>query len=307
VGREAQSYDINLKGISLRKYSKGQYSHKEKNYRALSLPMHLKAKMTNVMKISAGEHMYNDIVGEYSIEFVCLKLCIKDVLELQECFSGKPQKEQGEQDRPRQLRSNSLEAQPAQPYMSHAKHRFNITKLSIAIGLSELPVPLLSFTLTRSESKIELIGKTIIITNKLEPTLEYWNMLIGRWEPVLEKSLIDELTLRTGKETYCSMSATCPLLFNFSTEAIKALRLISKDIAEKGEFKALSRSGQIMGMHVSPYALTNRTGHCIFLENSLAGEVNNMESNKLKNNITKHIYNKALELEENLETVKFEI
>ena len=67
------------------------------------------------------------------------------------------------------------------------------------MGVSELPVPLLKFALISSETKVEIFGSTKIITNKLMPTLEYWNMLIGRWEPVLEQAHLDEVTLRLGK------------------------------------------------------------------------------------------------------------
>ncbi len=75
-------------GVSLRKYNKNLYEHKERNYRALSLPMHCKIKLTHIMK-RAGETFYTDMNGYYNLDFVCLKLCYKDVLELQESFADK--------------------------------------------------------------------------------------------------------------------------------------------------------------------------------------------------------------------------
>ena len=63
------------------------YKNKEKNYRALSLPMQVKVRIANIMK-RQGDILYNDMVGEYNLEYVCLKLCYKDVVELQSPFGG---------------------------------------------------------------------------------------------------------------------------------------------------------------------------------------------------------------------------
>jgi hypothetical protein len=93
-------------------------------------------------------------------------------------------------------------------------------------------------------------------------------MLIGRWEPVLEKAIFD-LTFRFGKEQYCSCSSSKPILLNLSTESLKVLKIISQDVTEKGNMKTFSRVGKIRGMHVSPYAITNRTGLPIFIHNHL--------------------------------------
>ena len=49
------------------------------------MPMHLRARFANVMKIY-GDVFYNDMVGDYSIEYVVLKLCYKDVIELMNSF-----------------------------------------------------------------------------------------------------------------------------------------------------------------------------------------------------------------------------
>ena len=81
LGSQASSYDVQMKGVTFRKYNKMHYAQKEKNYRALSMPMHLKARFANVMKVS-GDVFYNDMVGEYIIQYVCLKLSYKDCLEL---------------------------------------------------------------------------------------------------------------------------------------------------------------------------------------------------------------------------------
>lgn len=71
--------------------------------------------------------------------------------------------------------------------------------------------------------------------------------------------------------------------------------------------KILSRKGMIQGMHVSPYALTNRTGHSILLENSHSGEFTQVSSNKLKPNETTHVYNKTPDLETTIDTIRYQI
>jgi len=69
----------------------------------------------------------------------------------------------------------------------------------------------------------------------------------------------------------------------------------------------LSRKGMIQGMHVSPYALTNRTGHNILIENSQVGDFTQVESNKLKPNETTHVYNKTPDLVTTIDTIKYQI
>lgn len=45
----------------------------------------------HIMK-KKGEIFYTDMNGEYELNVICLKLCYKDVLELQESFEGKEEK-----------------------------------------------------------------------------------------------------------------------------------------------------------------------------------------------------------------------
>lgn len=66
-------------------------------------------------------------------------------------------------------------------YTPHNTHSIAINKFTFELGLSELPVPLISLGLQNSQAKIKMLGITKIITNKLEMTVDYWNMLIGRW------------------------------------------------------------------------------------------------------------------------------
>ncbi len=166
-----------------------------------------------------GDIFYTDMNGDSNIEFLCLKLCYKDLLEIQESFSKGPPKEEKKEEKPA----------PNLGYVPQSKHHASITKLALEMGLSELPVPLVCMTIENSEVKAELLGSTKILTNTLEVTLDYWNMLIGRWEPVLEQSNF-ELTLRIGKEKYCSISSAKPILLDLSTESLKVLKMISKDI-----------------------------------------------------------------------------
>jgi len=49
--------------------------------------MQVKVRIANIMK-RQGDIFYNDMVGDYDLEFVCLKLCYKDVLDLQASFGG---------------------------------------------------------------------------------------------------------------------------------------------------------------------------------------------------------------------------
>ena len=91
--------------------------------------MHLKAKFSNVMKIS-GDVFYTDLVSEFDLEYVCLKLCYKDVAQLVDSF-----KKGDGQDGRMQERAN-VQPPPQPPpqqlgYIPQSKHNFSISKLSI--------------------------------------------------------------------------------------------------------------------------------------------------------------------------------
>ena len=126
----ANLYDVALKVVTLRKYEKHHYAQKEKNYRALSMPMHLKAKLSNVMK-NCGEVFYTDLVSEFDLEYVCLKLCYKDVVELIDSFK----KGDGQDNRMQEGEIVPQQPPPPQPqqlgYIPQSKHNFSISKLSI--------------------------------------------------------------------------------------------------------------------------------------------------------------------------------
>ena len=134
-----------------------------------------------------------------------------------------------------------------------------------------------------------MLGPTKIITNKLEMIVDYWNMLIGRWQPLLEKSIFD-ITLRIALQNYYSISSLKPVLLNFSTESLKVLKLISEDFSEKGNTRILSHEGKKRDKRVSPYAITNRTGYSLIFINLDTSE--GVNANKLRNNETIHIRNK---------------
>ena len=56
------------------------------------MPMHLTARFANMMKMS-GDIYYNDMVGDYKVQYVCLKLCYKDTVEIINSFSKKDNEE----------------------------------------------------------------------------------------------------------------------------------------------------------------------------------------------------------------------
>lgn len=84
--KDGSSYDIEFKGVTLRKYNKKTYMNisaiKEGSfYRSLSSSMVFNVTLTNVMKIN-NEITYTDMVGTYDINTLCLKLSYKDYQEI---------------------------------------------------------------------------------------------------------------------------------------------------------------------------------------------------------------------------------
>ena len=79
--------------------------------------------------------------------------------------------------------SNQLPPPPPPPpaYTQYVQHIFNFEKLTIQLGLSELPVPLLDVTF-EGKVMIELLDKSTAINLDINNlSSKYWNMLIGRW------------------------------------------------------------------------------------------------------------------------------
>jgi hypothetical protein len=207
--KDGSAYDIEFKGVTLRKYGKKAYSNlsnisvKEGNfYRSLSTSMVFSLTLTNVMRLHA-DTPYTDIMGVYAVASLGLKLSYKDYEEIAAYFQKDP-----EQPAP------PASVEPA--YTTQSRHKVTIGRLSLQIGLSELPVPLLDVCLEHSQIEVELIGKTKVMTSKMEMNINYWNMMIGRWEPLMER-WASELTLKAGQfEKYLLATSSRPLLLNFS-------------------------------------------------------------------------------------------
>lgn len=145
------------------------------------------------------------------------------------------------------------------------------------------------------------MGKTRVLTSKVEAAVNYWNMMIGRWEPVVERSLI-ELTLKAGQyEKYLMTTSNRPLLLNFSVEALKVLTLVAKDVGEKGNLHVINREERAKGIQISPYVITNRTGFSVIIHSDFTLTA------KLKNNEKMHLQHRSSELEENFSTVSYQI
>lgn len=56
--------------------------------------MHCRVKLTHVMKV-AGSIFYTDMNGDYWLDDLCLKLCYKDILDVQEGFGSKEEPKDG--------------------------------------------------------------------------------------------------------------------------------------------------------------------------------------------------------------------
>lgn len=99
-------------------------------------------------------------------------------------------------------------AQPSLDYVPFSQHKFAMRRVSFQLGLSELPVPLLDVYLEDSKLNVEKFGERSVISSLIEIGVTHWNMAIGRWEPILEKTVID-ITLRLSpKERYVMVSVS---------------------------------------------------------------------------------------------------
>lgn len=112
----------------------------------MSLPMQVKVRIANIMK-RQDDIFYQDMVGDYGLDFVCLKLCYKDVIDLQTCFGGGDNEEEKKMEEKvpespqlskktsKENNKRSIDRKPTQyqiqGYTSHAKHSFIINKLSL--------------------------------------------------------------------------------------------------------------------------------------------------------------------------------
>lgn len=86
------------------------YSTKTPNYRSLSSPMRIQLNMSNIMKRSGKGTVYEDLVADYNIESLLLKLSYRDILELRKYFGGEPKLE--DQKQHSELRKLSGEKEP---------------------------------------------------------------------------------------------------------------------------------------------------------------------------------------------------
>lgn len=127
-------------------------------------------------------------------------------------------------------------------------------------------------------------------------------MMIGRWEPVVEKSQA-EMTLRMGPEQkrYLMVEFRQPLLLNFSIEALKVIRLLSTDIAQKGALRVIANEERARGSQVSPYVVLNRTGLSLFLESDA------IVAAKLRSGEKMHLQSKSPDLEEAFGCINYQI
>lgn len=111
--------------------------------------------------------------------------------------------------------------------------------------------------------------------------------------------------MKLAQENYYSIGSSKPVLFNFSTESLKVLKLLSEDIAEKGNTRILSHEGKRRDKQVSPYAITNRTGYSLIMVNLEVNE--GLNANKLRNNETMHIRSRNNDISNKEQTVKYVI
>lgn len=66
-----------------------------------------------------------------------------------------------------------------------------------------------------AKSNIEIIGPSVNGELKTTIMANCWNMLIGRWEPIIEE-LTPALSFRLGKDKYLLLDCSKMLLFNLS-------------------------------------------------------------------------------------------
>ena len=80
---------------------------------------------------------------------------------------------------------NEGEMVPPPTYHPITKYTFDIARVFIHLGMSELPVPLLDLSIKDTKGTFEMMGKQQSISLKASISVFYWNMPIGRWEPLV--------------------------------------------------------------------------------------------------------------------------
>jgi hypothetical protein len=86
-----------------------------------------------------------------------------------------------------------------------------------------------------AKSNLEIIGPNINGELKSTVMANCWNMLIGRWEPIIEDITLG-LSFRLGKDKYLLLDCPKMILLNVSLESLKILKLLSSDFGQKGKF-----------------------------------------------------------------------
>lgn len=78
------------------------------------------------------------------------------------------------------------------------------------------------------------------------------------------------------------------LLINLSIQGIKVIKLLAKDLEQKGNLHIINKDERAKGIQISPYVITNRTGHNIIINSDFTLTA------KLSNNEKMHLQNKNL-------------
>lgn len=122
----------------------------------------------------------------------------------------------------------------AESYYPYTKYVFDISKAYLQLGISELPVPLLDLNLKDTNGTVEKIGTNQNVSIHANLYAFYWNMPVGRWEPIIEQ-FCPIINLTLGKQKYIVMDCHEIVLINLSADAVQILKLLGKDFESKGE------------------------------------------------------------------------
>lgn len=175
--------------------------------------------------------------------------------------------------------------------MQYVQHIFNMEKFTIQLGVSELPVPLLDVTF-EGKVIIELLDKTKTINLEIQNlTSKYWNMLIGRWEPILERLTATSNLKFTSSGVYVIFDSPSIVYLDVSMDSLKVINLISDDFKKQGKnVLNLAKKNMITDeLHISPYIITNRTSVTIYVSNNI------IQPTAIQNNEKLHLETTFLE------------
>lgn len=94
---------------------------------------------------------------------------------------------------------NSVTVPPT--FVSYTKYTIDINRIQIQLGLSQLPVPLIDFIIKSTKCTTEFLGQNKTGSLKSSVTANCWNMLIGRWEPIIEELSVS-MNFKIGQDKY---------------------------------------------------------------------------------------------------------